>query len=75
MSQYKNKHIRRKTVCRDCSGNGFIMVENNNGDLKHQYTRFACDTCCGSGIVSIEITVTHAPFLKGVLDVVKRDIQ
>lgn len=74
MSLHRNKHIKRPRVCRDCNGNGSVMVENDNGDLKHQYTQFVCETCCGSGIVLMEISISYSPFIKGVNDVVKRDI-
>lgn len=71
MSKHRNKTYRRVTVCKDCNGNGFILV--NQEPRSGSYEKFICETCLGSGILSLKIEVTYTPFIKGTVEVVKLD--
>lgn len=72
MSKHRNKHYKRITVCRDCNGNGFVLVDADTHSMDYQ--KRICTTCMGSGMVNVEIELKYTPFLKGVNDVVKHDI-
>lgn len=72
MSKHRNKHYKRIAVCRDCNGNGFVLVDTDIHSL--DYEKRICSTCLGSGMVNLEIDLKYTPFFKGVNDVVKYDI-
>ena len=53
MSKHRNKHYKRINVCRDCNGNGFVLVDTDIRSL--DYEKRICSTCLGSGMVNLEI--------------------